>query len=205
MVMSDLVDAIAPKEDRDTGLLERIALHEAGHAVACHVLGLGSVHSISIVAQGNAGGVTVTDFDGHMPTRAVLERVVVQSLAGRAAEEVFLGEPGTGAGGSASSDLARATRTLGLKHLGAGLGEDMSFRADADGVPGLLAVNGRAAQAVEADLRRLYGLALEMIRENVVLVRAVADALRARRHLGPDGFLEIVERINNVGKEPSHG
>jgi ATP-dependent Zn protease len=205
MQMSDLCAAIAPEDDRGDKLLERVAIHEAGHAVACYVLGLGNVVSVSIVAQGNSGGVTITDFDGHMPTLPLLEAVVQQMLAGRAAEEILLGQPGTGAGGSAGSDLARATRTLGLKHFGAGLGEDMSFRADADGVPGLLAVNERAARAVEADLRRLYGLALEMIRENAALVRAVADALLARRHLGPAGFIEIVERAQAPGKEPSHG
>ena len=207
MMMSDLADVIAPPDDRDTALVERIALHEAGHAVACHVLGLGNVLSVSIVAQGGSGGITATDFDGYMPTRALLESVVLQSLAGRAAEEVFLGEPGTGSGGTASSDLARATRTLGLKHLGAGLGEDMSYRADVDGVPALLAVNARAAQMVEADLRRLYGLTIELIRQNAHLVRAVADALLARRHLGPAAFLEIIDRVQGarLAKETAHG
>jgi ATP-dependent Zn protease len=205
MQMSDLVDVIAPADDRGGKLLERVAIHEAGHAVACHVLGLGNVLSVSIVAQGNSGGMTVSDFDGHVPTLPLLEQVVQQMLAGRAAEEIVLGQAGTGSGGSASSDLARATRTLGLKHFGAGLGQDMAFRADADGIPGLLAINDRAARAVEADLRRIYGVALEMIRANVVLVQAVADALLASRHLGPAGFLEVVERTHAPGKEPSHG
>jgi ATP-dependent Zn protease len=205
MQMSDLVDVIAPADDRDAELLERIAAHEAGHAVCAYSTGLGAVLSVSIVENGNAGGVTVIDFDGITHTRAMMEKTVVQMLAGRAAEEVLLGEAGPGSGGSASSDLARATRTLGLLHLGTGLGENMIFRADAEGIPGLLAVNERAAQAVEADLRRHYGKALELIRENAVLVRAVADALLARRHLGPAGFLEVVERTNAPGKEPSRG
>jgi ATP-dependent Zn protease len=205
MLMSDLVDVIAPKDDRSPELVERIAVHEAGHAVAAYATGLGAVLSVSIVAHGIAGGITVTDFDGYTPTRASIEATVVQDLAGRAAEEILLGEAGPGAGGSAHSDLARATRTLGQLHLSTGLGENMIFRADADGVPGLLAINERASQAVEADLRRLYGKALEMIRENAALVRAVADALLERRHLGPGGFLELVDRFRTMGKEPSRG
>ncbi len=205
MQMSDLTDVIAPPDHRDPALVERIAAHEAGHAVAGHVGGLGAVLSVSIIEHGNAGGITILDFDGHTPTRAMMEKTVVQMLAGRAAEEILLGEAGPGAGGSASSDLARATRALGQLHLSTGLGENMIFRADADGVPGLLAINERASQAVEADLRRLYGKALELIRENAVLVRAVADALLARRHLGPEGFLEVVDRTQASGKEPSHG
>lgn len=162
-------------------------------------------HRVTGFVQGDAGGITVTDFDGYMPTRGVLQNVVLQTLAGRAAEEVLLGEPGTGSGGSASSDLARATRTLGLLHLGTGLGKDMAFRADADSVPAVLAMNDRLAQRVEADLRLMYAATIEIIRGNAGLVRAVADALLARRHLGPAGFLEIVDRINTPGKEPSHG
>lgn len=205
MQMSDLLDAIAPKDNRSRDLLERIAVHEAGHAVIGHVTGLGAVLSVSIVEQGNAGGLTILDFDGHTPTRAMIEKTVVQMLSGRAAEEILLGEAGPGAGGSTGSDLARATRALGLMHLGTGLGEHMSFRADADGVPSMLAINERAAQAVEVDLRRLYGKALDLIRENAVLVRGVADALLARRHLGPEGFLEVVDRVQGTGRETTHG
>ena len=105
----------------------------------------------------------------------------------------------------AASDLARATRTLGLLHFGTGLGKDMIYRADADSVPTVLAMNDRLAQTVEADLRQHYARTLEMIRENAALLRAVADALLARRHLGPAGFLEVVERTHAPVKEPSHG
>ena len=205
MQMSDLISVIAPAESRAPELLERIAIHEAGHAVLAHATGLGAVLSVSIVAHGNAGGITVIDFDGHTPTRSSIEQAVIQMLGGRAAEEVLLGDPGTGAGGAANSDLARATRTLGLMHLGTGLGEHMTFYADAAGVPSVLAINERAARAVETDLRRLYARALEHIRENVALVRAVADALLARRHLGPIGFLEIIERVHLSRKEASNG
>jgi ATP-dependent Zn protease len=207
MQMSDLADVIAPPDDRDPALVERIALHEAGHAVASYVLGVGKVLSVSIVSNGFSGGVTVTDFDGEMPTKAAVENVVQQALAGRAAEEVFLGEPGTGAGGMAASDLARATRALGLLHLGTGLGNDLIFRADADSVPSVLAVNERLAQAVDADLRQHYARTLDLIRENAHLVRAVADALLARRHLGPAAFLEIVDRVQGTRlvKEHSNG
>lgn len=206
MLLSDLLNVIAPPDNRPVDLVDRIALHEAGHAVAAHVLKLASVLSVSIVAQGGAGGVTVLDFDGDLPTRVDVEKTVVQLLAGRAAEEVLLGEPGTGAGGTASSDLAIATRTLGLLHLGAGLGEDLTFRADAESVPAVLSMSRRHGDAVEADLRRLYARSLELIRENAPRVRAVADALIERRHLGPAGFLEVVDRTTrNRKKENRHG
>ncbi|GAB5429295.1 MAG: AAA family ATPase [Devosia indica] len=205
MMMTDLLLAIAPPDHREADMVERIALHESGHAVACLALGLGKVLSVSIVASGDKGGVTITDFDGRIPTRPIAEKVAMQALAGRAAEEHFLGEPGTGAGGTSSSDLAHATRTIGLLHLGAGLGEDLTFRADQENVHAVLAVNRRHAEAVEADLRLIYQRSLALIGENAPLVRAVADALISRRHLGPAGFLDIVEKSRSIRKEPDHG
>lgn len=205
VAMADLIRAIAPPEHRAKDAVERIALHEAGHAVACHVLDMGKVLSVSIVASGESGGVTVTDFNGRIPTRQIADTVVIQALAGRAAEEHFLGEPGTGAGGTDDSDLAMATRTLGLLHLCTGLGEDLTYRADLQSVSAVLAVSRRHADAVEADLRRLYQRSLELIRQNAPLVRTVADALIERRHLGPARFSEIVDRSRAERKEPRHG
>jgi cell division protease FtsH len=113
MIMLDLLGAIAPAESRPHDVVFRIAIHEAGHAVVAHALSLGTVKAVSIVASGIAGGFTYVDHDGRAPTRKSMETFVVQSLAGRAAEEVVIGDAGTGSGGHASSDLASATLNLG--------------------------------------------------------------------------------------------
>ncbi len=194
MVVADLVAAIAPADSRPSSVVERIAVHEAGHAAIAHLLGTGQVRFVSIVQRGNAGGATAVDPGDGITMRGDVERAVMQSLGGRAAEQVLLGEPGTGAGGINDSDLANATRLLGLLHLGLGFGETMSFRGDAEAVFSILAIDARAAAAVEGDLQRLYSSTLDLVRGNADLVRAVADALLARRHLDADAFLDVVAR-----------
>lgn len=194
MAVADLVAAIAPVDSRPAGVVERVAVHEAGHAAIAHLLGTGQVRFVSIVQRGNTGGATAVDPAEGITMRGDVERAVMQSLGGRAAEQVLLGEPGTGAGGINDSDLANATRMLGLLHLGLGFGEQLSFRGDAEAVFSILAIDPRTAAAVEGDLQRLYSKTLDLMRGNADLVRAVADTLLARRHLDADAFLEVVGR-----------
>ena len=194
MTVADLVAAIAPVDNRPAGVVERIAVHEAGHATIAYLLGTGQVRFVSIVQRGNAGGATAIDPGDGITMRGDVERAVMQSLGGRAAEQVLLGEPGTGAGGINDSDLANATRLLGLLHIGLGFGEQLSFRGDAEAVFSILALDRRAAAAVETDLQRLYSSTLDLVRGNADLVRAVADTLLAHRHLDAAAFLDVVAR-----------
>lgn len=113
-------------------------------------------------------------------------------LGGRAAEEVILGEAGTGAGGHESSDLAAATRDLALLRLGLGLGDHLIYRGGREDVGRVLSLDPAVSKAVEADLRRLYGRALEIVRDNRALAEAITEELLARRHVGGERFLEIV-------------
>lgn len=204
MVMADLLDAIAPPGHRSPEHLHRIAVHEAGHAVTAHVLNLGPIRSISIVSRGIAGGFCHVEHDGFAPTRAIMEDYVIQMLGGRAAEEAVLGEAGTGAGGHESSDLASATRELGLLRLSLGLGDELIYRGGREEVPRVLALDPKLSKLVEADLRRLYSRALGIVRDNLQLVHAISDELLATRHIGGDRFLAIVDGTARVGGQ-GHG
>jgi len=199
MAMADLLDAIAPPEQRAPEHLRRIAIHEAGHAITAHVLKLGPIRSISIVSRGIAGGFCHVEGDAYAPTREILEAHVVQMLGGRAAEEAILGEAGTGSGGHESSDLASATRELGLLRLSLGLGDELIYRGGREEVPRVLALDPKLSKAVEADLRRLYSRALGIVRDNLPLVHAIYDELLATRHIGGDRFLAIVDGTPRVG------
>lgn len=195
MVMSDLLAAIAPQDGRSRETLESTAIHEASHAVIAHVLGLGEVEAISIVRRGHSGGSTVLALDGSVPTRGAVENLVVQLLAGRAAEEAFFGEAGIGSGGDASSDLARSTRLVGMLHISEGFAGSLLYRGDADAVPGVLARHPAIASAVEAHLHRLYRYALDMVLAHRQHIRLVAEALLAERQLGSARFLELMASV----------
>ena len=114
-----------------------IAYHEGGHAlVAWLTPGADPVTKITIVPHGRALGVTqqAPVDERHTYSRDYLLGRLAVMLGGRAAEEIVLGEPGTGAENDlqAASDLAR--RMVGIwgmsDELGPvyfGLGEQEPF------------------------------------------------------------------------------
>jgi cell division protease FtsH len=93
---------ITPKEK------EIVAYHEAGHAVAMHVLpNHDPVHKVTIVPRGMAGGYTMSmpDEETTLMTKDRFLDQLVALLGGRVAEEIRFGDVTTGA----SNDLERVT------------------------------------------------------------------------------------------------
>jgi ATP-dependent Zn protease len=191
MEMTDLLNAIAPAPKVSPEQLRRIALHEAGHAIVAHALGI-TVKGVSIVPKGNMSGHTQIQ-RGELATRGEIESMVLQALGGRASEQVLLGDPGMGSGGNAGSDLAWSTRLLGMLHLSAGAGDTLLYQADPEDVPKVLAISSIARAAVEKDLQRLYLRALELVREHEHAVDALAKHLLERQYVSEQQFLEFLK------------
>lgn len=116
--MSEIEDAIdrivAGGPEKKSRLIsekekERVAYHEAGHALVSSVLpGADPVHKISIIPRGTALGYTLQlpAEDRYLVTRSeIMDRICVL-LSGRAAEEIVFGEITTGA----QDDLERSTK-----------------------------------------------------------------------------------------------
>lgn len=85
-----------------------VAYHEAGHTVVgYHLEHADTVHKVTVVPRGNAGGYTVMlpKEDRYFMTKPELLDRIVGLLGGRVAEEVILGEVSTGA----HNDFERAT------------------------------------------------------------------------------------------------
>jgi len=205
VMMVDLVAAVAPQDERSPDLIRRVAVHEAGHAVVAHAIGMGRILGISIVTHGDKGGFAAIDNDGRLPTRSDVEKLIMQRLGGRAAEEVLMGSAGTGSGGSPHSDLAVATRQVALMHLGLGLGDSLVYRSDEAGVDQILSFDGRMTAIVDKDLQRFYADTVGIVQSHVDLIEAVADDLIARRHIGPARFIEIVDRVHAVRQSKEIG
>ena len=86
-----------------------VAFHEAGHAVVSHYLPTqDTVHQISIVPRGMAGGYTMyrPDEDKNFMSKVEMEESIVGLLGGRVAESIVLDDISTGA----SNDIERATK-----------------------------------------------------------------------------------------------
>jgi cell division protease FtsH len=119
VTLADLSSAITgPKKCCPPDALLRIALHEAGHAVAAAVVRPGKLVGASIVNRGSVGGSVYSVTHRISSDRAAVRTEIAELLAGRAAEEVILGDASGGSGGSRESDLALAT-TLAVARDGA--------------------------------------------------------------------------------------
>jgi cell division protease FtsH len=178
LVFSDVFDLLAAaRPQRSQALRWCMAVHEAGHAVARLVLDLGHITSIGI--DGPAGGYTQgKTATTETETEAVFDGLLAVSLAGRAAEEEFLGCVSAGAGGSPDSDMGKAT-TLALAmetELGFAETWPLLYR-HADNQTTMLAYNPLLAEHVNARLEAAYDRARDLIRRNEDAVRFLADAL----------------------------
>lgn len=85
----------------------RVAVHEAGHAVATVLFDLGKLEKVSLLPRGNALGVTMITpkEERRLVGKTQLEREMQMLLAGREAERLILGDVSSGA----ADDLHRAS------------------------------------------------------------------------------------------------
>ncbi|MBI2820959.1 MAG: ATP-dependent zinc metalloprotease FtsH, partial [Acidobacteria bacterium] len=116
VAMADFEEAkdkvLMGKERRSLILTEKekriTAYHEAGHALAAHLLpNTDPLHKVTIIPRGRALGVTMQlpEDEQYNYSKEYMESSVAILLAGRAAEELFLGSCTTGA----ANDLERVT------------------------------------------------------------------------------------------------
>lgn len=175
----------------------RIATHEAGHAVCAHLAGVGrKLEILSIIKRKDALGLL-----GHSEseerftkTRSELEGLLITSMGGMVAEELFCGESSTGPAG----DLAHATQVAAEMVGSLGLGGSLaSFRATDGGPfdPGLVGrVLGdkQSREAVERILEDAKTRANSLLSENVDKVVRLRTALLDREELLGDEIVAIL-------------
>ena len=154
------------RKDWGHDYLERVARHEAGHALLNWLAGSTPVY-LTIVARGEHGGYMehAADENGPLLTRRELCTRIRTALGGRAAELVCYGEEeglSTGAGG----DLRTATR----------LALSMLTRYGMDGELGLMVREDEAAASPEVRTR-VNALLREELQGAVEALRANRDRL----------------------------
>lgn len=168
-------------EDEDPELLWRVAVHEAGHAIAAVRLRRGRISAISI---GISGGHVRLSPPARIVTAKDMREHISFLLAGRAAEELVLGEASIGAGGGPESDLALATEMALRLELAFGLTDhaliyhpDPVFISERDP-----AVRNRANLRLREGMQR----ATDLLREEETLLRQVAKVIYRERVLEGD-------------------
>ncbi len=120
------------KLDRRPNTLEkqRIAIHEAGHALVSEITRPGSVATINIASRSNALGYvrqTALD-DTYLYTLDIIKNKIAVALAGAIAEEINLGNRSTGASNDFKQaiDLAKEIIHNGMSTLGIISVEDLA-------------------------------------------------------------------------------
>lgn len=179
-----------------------IATHEAGHATITWLVKYGNpLVKVTIVPRGRALGAAWYAPEDRMimPTQALLDEMC-GLLGGRAAEEVFLGEVGTGA----SNDLERATKIARALVLVYGMsdrlpnlnysdstGQDMGFTKP---------YSEETAKIIDDEVKRIineqYDRAKSLLRQYASQHNQIRDLLLDREVI----FHDDVEKI--LGKRP---
>ena len=171
------------KEKRNT------AIHEAGHAIAAHILPTqDGVRQISIIPSGRALGYTLTppSEDKYSESKQEMKERIAMMLAGRVAEQLVFGDYT----GGASNDIQRATEVArkmvtvygmsdelgtiryGSQHSEVFLGRDFGSSPD---------YSNETAAKIDAEIKKIvdeaYALATEILTKYRNKLDFVADFL----------------------------
>mgnify|MGYP001347228119 FL=1 len=182
---------------------ERIAYHEAGHAILGLVVpGADPVHRVTIVPRGQALGVTYQrpDTDRYNYPETYLRARVIGILGGRAAEEIVFGTRTTGA----QNDIEQATQLVRNMVTRWGMSDRLGMVQLAPREnPYLGTVDAYAprpyseatAAAVDEEIRRIIGECHEeakrLLQEHRHALDALAQALLERETLDEDEIREV--------------
>ena len=209
--LEDAVEKVVAGPERKSRRLgekekRRIATHEVGHAlVAAHSKTADPVRKISIVPRGRAAlGYTLQlpTGDRYLYSRSELMDRLRGLLGGRAAEEVILGEPSTGA----ENDLQQATALVRQVVCLYGMGESAGLMHCAQPAPGatpddpLGALQRDCSEAtahdideeVRATLEQAYADARAILVEHRVQLELITAELLERETLDEEGFRALL-------------
>lgn len=185
----------------------RIAIHEAGHAVIHMVRNLGTPQRITM--EGPFGPHTLSsDLDNEMEGQfSDLQRLLVFTLAGRAAESYLLGSLSIGSGGGeASCDLALATRIATRLEGSYGWGKDkhpLIWQSD-KALDERLAYDPAFAARVHVHLDEAYLEAYGLCIDHRHAIERLAQALEAEGELEGEAIRKAARLWHDPRPEPSH-
>ena len=188
-----------------------IAVHEAGHAVVAAACGRAdAVHSVSIVARGRRLGRATTlllDKDRTVLRRSDLERQLMVTLAGTAAENVAFGEMSTAVNDDlhTATQLARSMVTsYGMSDLGpVTIGERSPEVFLGAALQELDSVGNATRERIDAETRRIVeessARAQAVLRAHRGVLDGVADALVERETLAGAELAALLSGVRPVG------
>lgn len=204
MSICDLEAQVVGDEVRSEKAIRRSAVHEAGHVIAGIELG-GNLEMVSIISNGDSGGAASFEYPtDYLQTREELQGHAMSMLAGRAAEQLIMGEPSSGAGGGDDSDLSRATDLIARMEGSLGLGDSLVFRAG-PGSASTLLLEVDFRRRVDRTMSELYQRALDLLHSQRTALLAITDALVERRFLSGEDVEGIIDSTEGSTPRPALG
>ncbi|MEG2348146.1 MAG: ATP-dependent zinc metalloprotease FtsH [Clostridia bacterium] len=176
------------------------AYHEAGHAVVSKFLPThDTVHQISIIPRGMAGGYTMykPNEDKSYKSKSEMKEHIVSLLGGRVAEQLVLNDISTGA----SNDIERASKiarsmvtkygmseklgpiTFGATQEEVFLGKDMNNQRNYSEE-----VAGQIDEEVKDIIMRAYNYAEKVLKDNIDKLHKVAEILLEKEKMTAEEF-----------------
>lgn len=174
------------------------AVHEAGHAVVSMFMHTQpKVNEVSIIPHGRAGGYTMHDTDedkSYTSREEFLERIAVL-MAGRAAEQIFIGDISTGA----SNDIDVATKLARDMISVYGMSESLgpvSVKGADNGELQLLSDNklNEAGDEIVNLIKDAEKKATEIINTNRKMHEELVQMLLEKESISGDELLELYNK-----------
>ena len=174
-----------------------IALHEAGHATVSWFLKYANpLVKVTIVPRGKAlGAAWYLPEERQITTTQALRDQMCATLAGRAAEEVFLGRISTGA----ANDLEHTTKTAYAMVAYYGMSDKLPnvnyYDMQGDGYGITKPYSDRTAEIIDQEAREIVRLEYERAKE---LLREHAEGLKALTQLLLDREVIYTEDVEHI-------
>ena len=191
---------LGPPDDADYIERERhaVAVHEASHAVAAHVLRVHSgIDLVTIQRRGNIGGMVknLPVEDRFTQWKSEFETDVMVSLASLAGERMFFGDDNSS---GVTADLSAATKVSALMEGAWGMGASMMSYVDTTetgygGAGSPISASLRAhREEIDARLKTLYDRVWTLLDEHRDKVLAISAVLEEKKTISGDEVAEIM-------------
>lgn len=181
----------------DRSTLERVARHEAGHALIAWLGGKPPVQ-VTIVGRGNAGGYMESELDEKkiVSSRAELEQDICIAMGGRAAEIVCYGEE-EGLSTGVRGDLKHATSKARSMVCDYGMTEEIGQVAvpgdSSSALPGELSL--RVSEAINRIVKKQLERGISILMENRVHLDRLSAELLEKNRLTREDMVRFLPRI----------
>ncbi len=206
----EMVIAGKVKKDRVLSAKEKqaVAYHEVGHAFVAHILPhADEVAKITIIprTRGSLGYTMQTPAEEHyLVTREELEDDIAVCLAGRAAEEVLLGQVSTGAANDIEKATASARRMVtvyGMTERFDMVGLETEASQYLDAGYNRKNYSGATGQIIDEEILRIikkqHERAISLIVENKEVILEVSNFLISKETMTGEEFVTIL-RENGI-------